>query len=655
MASKKQTTIFKQLIVSIVLPVVIALVALGVINYQHNKQILVQNYDEKISIIIERIKGILLFQDFALELIESRLDERMQEISNTIVNDYLDGNINVEEVDLNKIREELGMSPGTEDIYIINQNGIIVNTTFERDLQLNLFGFGEKYKEYLLKILKERRFHNERFSIENNTKKLKKYSYQPTNDGKYIVELGLYSKEADEIIALIQDRSNNISGKQESIISVDLFIGAEEVVSFNQNAKLPDAHRPIVADVFKNKASQSIVEKQDNKNLTYEYIYMERNNSKLYNSAVIQIISDRGEITALLRNELYKFSIIFGITILSLILLTFNNVKLITKPIEKLLKKVNIITGGKLNERAEVQGNYEIATLAENFNQMIGELEKSHNELEQRVIERTAEISKQKEKIEAQNQDITDSIRYAKRIQQAILPNDHLINQAFPESFILYEPKDIVSGDFYWFGNKNDTAMIAAVDCTGHGVPGAFMSMIGYNLLNQIINENGITKPAEVLDKLHNGVRKALKQDEEDAETRDGMDLALCSINVKSKKIEYAGAYRPLYLLRDGEIIETKGDKFPIGGQQIKHKGNFTNHEIKVKKDDIVYIFTDGYADQFGGENTKKFMTKRFKEILLQIRNMTMKEQEAFLRKTINEWRGNIRQIDDILVIGLRF
>ncbi len=665
MAKKvRNTTIFRQLMLSIILPVIVALLALAFINYHNNKQALVEHLKEKNEIISDRIKGILQFQDFGLEIIESRLDERMQALSNKLANEYFIAEANVKSIDLDQVRRELSMDSTLEDIYVINENGIVVNTTFEKDLNLNLFKFGSSYEQYLKGILHEGKFIAERFSIEDKTKKLKKYSYQPTNDEKHIIELGLYSEKANDILDIIKKRLNNISARQASILSVELFIGsgAENEFSYNQDAHVPESHKAIMAKTFTERKSNYIEEIEDGIKKHYDYIFMDRNNSQLYDSAVIQVVSDRSEIDALLRQELIKFSIIFGVTILALLILTFNNAKLISNPIEKLLKKVDRITKGNLNERAEVEGNYEIAKLAQNFNTMINELEKSHNELEQRVIERTAEIYKQKEQIEGQkleleqkNQDITDSIKYAKRIQEAILPPDQLIDNSLPESFVLYEPKDIVSGDFYWMANRGEDTYIAAVDCTGHGVPGAFMSMIGYNLLNQIVNEKGITEPSKILDELHSGVRKALKQDMEDSESRDGMDLALCKINNKKKHLEYSGAYRPLYLVRDNEIVETKGNKFAIGGQEITHSSDFTNHELKISKGDTFYIFSDGYADQFGGENSKKFMTKRFKNLLLDIQEKTLNEQKKVLKETIKKWRGSIRQIDDILVIGIRF
>ncbi|MBL7884643.1 MAG: SpoIIE family protein phosphatase [Bacteroidia bacterium] len=282
--------------------------------------------------------------------------------------------------------------------------------------------------------------------------------------------------------------------------------------------------------------------------------------------------------------------------------------------------------------------------------------------LERTVAERTAEVVKQKEElieksgiIETAYQDIKSSINYAKRIQEAILPLKEDIYTAFPQSFVLYKPRDIVSGDFYWFSNKNGMKIIACVDCTGHGVPGAFMSMVGNTLLNEIIVEKGTTKPSDILSLLHERVRQSLKQDLEQSETRDGMDISILVFNEKTKELQYAGANRNLCIIKNGVLNEIKADKKPIGGDHIDESRVFVNHTLAVEKNDCVYLSTDGYADQFGGEKGKKFMVKRFHDTLLKINNLSMEKQEQELKNIIVNWQGNHEQVDDILVIGIKF
>ena len=223
-----------------------------------------------------------------------------------------------------------------------------------------------------------------------------------------------------------------------------------------------------------------------------------------------------------------------------------------------------------------------------------------------------------------------------------------------PDSFILFLPKDILSGDFYWLDEINDKILVAAVDCTGHGVPGALMSIVGNNILNQSIIEHKISKPSEILDELNKGVTNTLRQKNEESKVKDGMDIVLLALNRQKNILEFAGANNPLYHIRNGELNEIKGNKFPIGifiGEEIRH---FTNHEIPLQKGDTIYLFTDGYADQFGGPKGKKFKYNQFKTILLEIQTLPMNAQREKLLTAIRSWQGENEQVDDILVIGIK-
>jgi serine phosphatase RsbU (regulator of sigma subunit) len=288
-------------------------------------------------------------------------------------------------------------------------------------------------------------------------------------------------------------------------------------------------------------------------------------------------------------------------------------------------------------------------------------LQKSRQRLKEEVANRTRELQEEKEKlqvayseIDEKNKDITDSIHYAKRIQQAILPSDSGVKQLLPDSFIFYKPKDIVSGDFYWMEQWGPQTLIAAVDCTGHGVPGAFMSIVAHNILTQAVNVLGLSKPALILNETNTQLTKKLNQNSEEATVRDGMDIALCAINYKRSTMEFAGANNPLWLIRNGQVIEINGDKFPIGAFVGEELQRFTNHEWEIQKGDCIYIFTDGFADQFGGPKGKKFKYKQFQELLLRICQLPMSEQKDILEKVNEEWQGSLEQVDDVLIIGIR-
>lgn len=346
---------------------------------------------------------------------------------------------------------------------------------------------------------------------------------------------------------------------------------------------------------------------------------------------------------------------------------------------------------------------------------------KLFEELKRKKLKLTSTLKELEEKnfeLAAHHRDLTDSVNYAKRIQMAIMPPKYVVNKLLEESFIMYWPKDVVSGDFYFVDRIKDQVIFAAVDCTGHGVPGALMSVVGFNCLDQAITKMGMTNPSEILSFLDEGVNDTLRQTADESGVKDGMDLAMCTFNTKTKELQYSGAYNPLYVIKkvesfvskrerkidvehpreikkqlvkaskdnteaevvvatnngDGHwlggeeevinhpsvslgehhLFEIKADKLPIGVNIDGVVDIYTNHTVPVEKGDAVYLFTDGYADQFGGPSEKKFKYHRLKELLLSIQDKPMPEQKRILVKTFSKWKGDEDQIDDVLIMGLR-
>lgn len=306
----------------------------------------------------------------------------------------------------------------------------------------------------------------------------------------------------------------------------------------------------------------------------------------------------------------------------------------ITKPWNKEDLKINI-------DKA-----LETYHLRDQNRKLIENLKEANQTLEQKVIERT-------QKIEAQNREITCSIHYASRIQHALLPPNEDLKRLLPSYFILSKPRDIVSGDYYWLASKDDKVIIAVADCTGHGIPGAFMSILGVAFLNEIVNKAVTIRANEILNQLCGQVIKSLHQTGKSDETRDGMEMALCVIDFGKQKLQYSGAFRPLYLIRDNELKEFKGDNMPIGIYEQEDQ-SFSNMEVLFKKNDIIYLFTDGYVDQLGGGERKTFRSENLKKLLIDIHNLPMHEQKKALEKNHEEWRGEIDQVDDILIVGIK-
>lgn len=291
-------------------------------------------------------------------------------------------------------------------------------------------------------------------------------------------------------------------------------------------------------------------------------------------------------------------------------------------------------------------------------------LKKAKDELERVVEERTAAL-KHKE------QEVMDSIRYALRIQLSIIPTQQHVKTLLPKSMIYYRPKDIVSGDFYWVDESDDKVFFAAVDCTGHGVPGAMMSVIGLKLLNQAVQDKKLVVPADIIQYIDAGVNDTLRQSYDPNAVKDGMDLALCSLDYKTLTLQYAGVFNSLWILRKNisstyavisdresfygaDLLEIKADKCYIGNNKDGVADTFTNHTIQLQKDDCIYVFTDGYADQFGGPKGKKFKYNKFKDVLVESAHLSVDEQYNTLNKAFIDWKGTQEQVDDVLVIGVK-
>lgn len=370
----------------------------------------------------------------------------------------------------------------------------------------------------------------------------------------------------------------------------------------------------------------------------------------------------------------------FTLLIIGAILFIANNLSLIPNSFftENGLKlgsgfEVIFLSLSMANKFREIQQEKEKAQqLAFEKLQEINQITQTVNiELEKQVKQRTEEINKQKLLIEEKNKDITDSIRYARRIQHAVLPNEDSITQYLPESFICFMPRDIVSGDFYWYkylkSTVNDSEkgtvskpmfVFSVADCTGHGVPGAFMSFIGINILNASSKEPSVNSPGEALDYLNTKLIELLNSKNHE-NINDGMDIAMIAVDLESGHTQFAGANNPVLIFRKNNneysIEEIKGDKQPIGASKLMEHRKFTNHTFKLNKGDTIYLFSDGYADQFGGSEGKKYKYKRFKEFLLSMQNESLTEQKNKLYEEFINWKGDLDQVDDICIIGIRY
>lgn len=268
---------------------------------------------------------------------------------------------------------------------------------------------------------------------------------------------------------------------------------------------------------------------------------------------------------------------------------------------------------------------------------------------------RNKEIEQQKQEVEEINAEVTASIMYASRIQKAVMPQPSVLQSFFKESFVFFQPRNIVSGDFYWFAQKRNKIFVIMADCTGHGVPGAFVSLLGMNILAQLVEERGITEPASILEELDLEIQRLVNQPLENGDIpRDGMDISVCVFDTSRNTMQYACAGRPVYVLRNQEVLDLRGEKCAIGGEKTETK-IFNNNNFALQSNDKIYLFSDGFVDQFGGEENKKLTSKRFQQFILDNQNISISAQKTELEKFFTTWKGNVEQTDDVLVLGIEW
>ena len=588
------------------------------------------------------------FFDLTILELEKSLSAEAKKISNKLVNEVFKNTENIENANLDIIKMEMGLS-NNHDIYIIDRNGIVVNTTFTKDLGLNFFKIGDFLKNHLNSVWDGEKFVEDRISMELSTNLPKKYTYQPTLDGKYIIELGLYHKSSEKLVKDFLSYIENIPKDFEGIDSVNLYYGNDALPSFYQKCPLNKYDYNFAQKTLKNRKKSSYKrDGEDGQTCTVDIDYLEMEEAIINEGLLVRIVQNNKQELTLVDSEIKKLGFNLLVYLLPIVLLLLWQAKNISNSLKRMVSKTEIIKSGNLNERVALQGPKESALLAQHFNSMVDELQESYNTLEQKVEDRTKELRYQKEIVDEKNQEILDSINYAKRIQKAILPPDKVIKENLPNSFVLYLPKDIVAGDFYWMETVGNKTIFAAADCTGHGVPGAMVSVICNNALNRAVREFKLTEPCKILDKVREIVISEFEKSEE--EVKDGMDISLCVLDGTS--LHYAGANNPLWIVRNNELIEYKANKQPIG--KYAKETPFLSHKLELLKDDCIYLSTDGYPDQFGGPKGKKMKAANFKKLLVSISNQSVSEQKAKINSHFINWLGDFEQLDDVCVIGVK-
>jgi sigma-B regulation protein RsbU (phosphoserine phosphatase) len=577
--------------------------------------------------------------------LEKEVDNEIRRVSTELDKKYFTSSDSVETADLDRILLEIGADTNYFDVYIINRDFVITNTTYQKDMGLDFKTLGEEMIKFFGQIFNSDTLTIDRFGGEMSTLKIKKYSYLTTRDKKYIMEFGAYSPKADQIREKVFREIENLKLNFPELSEIKSFAATENI----ENLEVQKSHQKAHNEAIKKQTTMRVTEEKDGVNWYSDYTYLKMPGSTLYSGYVLLIVSNDTREKKLLTNELLRFTWMTLGTLLPLSLIVYFRSRKIIQPIKALNEKVKIISTGNLSERASEEGSREITELSIGFNKMVEELQESYEGLEQKVKDRTVELQHQKEIVEEKQKEIIDSINYAKRLQDAILPPKKLIDDHLKENFVLFKPKDIVAGDFYWAEKIGDYFFIAAADCTGHGVPGAMVSVVCSNALNRSVKEFGMLETGKILDKTTDLVLETFEKSDEDV--KDGMDISLLGINTKTGEMTWSGANNPLWYLENGEMQEIKADKQPIG--KSDHRKPFTTHSLPHSLS-ALFLFTDGYADQFGGVKGKKFKYKPFMELLQNHSSLKMEEQKNKLDEAIENWKGDIEQNDDICIIGIK-
>lgn len=636
-------------------------------NFWKKKKEIHENRQEHLVQVKSELKDFVVFFDNTISEFEHKLSDQAEYFSDTLVNSIFKSTASIETADLKEIRKSIGMTED-QDIYIVNKNGIIVNTTYPKDLGLDFFSFGEFFVNHFNHVWEVGTFVEDRISLEMSTKLPKKYTYQSTLDKQYVIELGLYDTYSKNIIDLFTQKLNSIADKYGDIDTVSLYFGTDKFINY-QGHTLTDAQMTEARNGLEGKSEYQTEYKKDGITRTTLFMQLDLDDSALQDDYVIRVKYNNARELALISAEVKLFGLLLLFIVIPISLLILWRAKVISKPISVLLEKMDRIREGELDTKVPVFGNNEVTDLAIHFNEMMVELKQSHDTLEEKVEERTKELVEKNKVIESTHKSIQDSINYSKRLQKAVLPELGNIKKRLAESFVLFRPKDVVSGDFYWFESHGGFDFIAAADCTGHGVPGAMVSFVCNNALNRSLYEFSKLSPESVLHHTREIVIETFSKSGHDI--KDGMDIAMCRISEDREELLFVGANNPCWIVRKNEnltpkeledhktvvgdsysLIEVTGDKKPIGLHEDMTP--FTCHNIPIYEGDTYFLFTDGYADQFGGNKGKKLMYKPFKKLLLAMAEEPLDEQRMKLEESFDLWMGNYEQVDDVCVIGFR-
>ncbi len=644
---KKTQSIQNQLLVNILLPSLIVLTLVFYFFYQYNLELLQENTEKNKRNVLAETNNLIAYYDFSIHKHEEQFVERMTELSYLIKEKIINLEV-AKKINLIDFALSLEMDTLNEHIYLIDRDTRIFNTTFPTDFGMRFADFGNQYFQLFNKIYQSNKLKIDRFGTESRTQRIKKYSFISSKDSQFLIELGFYSNDADEYRGLLMNKIEKLSKRYEGINSSHLYLAVKGIENhLEKDEKIKNAYKKCLQT-----KKNTLVENDNPKTRTIEkveFLFLPVKESNIYAGYILKLEVDDSAESKLFYSMLQRFAIfalVSGVLLLSLILW---RTRKLSKPIEELEQQTKKISSTNLDSSVSIDGPKELQSLATSFNQMTKKLKTSYDELEDKVVARTKELSTKNSIIEHKNKEITESIEYAKFIQNALLPSKNVLKNFFTDFSIFYQPKDIVAGDFYWFNESENYCYFAVADCTGHGVPGAMVSVLCVNSLNASLENGKELTTGDLLNRTREQIIERLTK--EDSALQDGMDISILRIAKDKSTLQWSGANNPLWIFGQ-ETESIVADKQPVGKYSVTK--NFVSHDILLKGNELIVLFTDGFPDQFGGPKNKKFKYTNFQQLIQEQKNEKATEIKENLKIIFNNWKGEEEQTDDVCVAIIR-
>ncbi len=652
---RKKKSKFKPLKYEIMFPVLILVISISLIlsivdfiaarkNFLDNYEILKQQTEDSIVNTLKMINN-------GYNMLDHALEDKMIKAFNPFLAAYKKANGNPALIDLNALKR---LFKGKMDFYILNKKGVIIKTTYKKDLGMDFSKF--RIFKYIDRIRKGNKFTAQRIVTETRTGMLRKFAYMPTPDHNYLLEIGLRSDDFKQYILHLDPAK--ITSKLKKVNPLLYNIRIFQHVRTLRGIKADKSLRILLRNIYRNKKDIEIYDKTLNTIKRYIYVGFPRREGEYRISRIIELTYSQKIIySELVKRAVFSISVGIASIILSIFLTVIISIK-ISGPIKELTDSVNQMKNKDFSTRINLKKNNEIGILADTYNVMADEIKRYINVLEEerklleiRVLERTQELFEK-------NRKIMQSINYAKTIQQSILPYREINNFGFRDHFALWKPRDIVGGDFYSFKNLDNISIIALADCTGHGVPGALMTMMASAVLTEKSSFAIFEQPSKYIQEINITIRENLhhtNKNQKDIINDDGMELGICIFDPENKKITYSGARIPLYYCKNDEFFHIKGDKQSVGYTTSKVDFIYKNHEIEIEDDMVFYLTSDGLTDQVGGEKNLPFGRKRLRKLLLENYKKPLNAQKQIIENEILKYQGKNNQRDDITLVAFKF